>query len=69
MNNLSITRIVAPQSLTCFQCLNLGLPPDDIATGETCLEIATDDAVSFACEDCFERLSLEVEKIQTEEGE
>ncbi len=70
MNELHLTRIYAPHSLTCFQCLNLGLPPDGIAKGDTCVEIQSPDGrISFACEDCYERLSVEIGAIQEEESE
>lgn len=69
MNTLRITRIAASHALTCFQCLNLGLPTDGIAEGDTCIEVDNGGVISFACEDCFERLSLEIEKIEKEDGE
>lgn len=69
MNTLRIVRIVAPHALTCFQCLNLGLPPDGIAEVDTCIELADGEKISIVCEECFERLSAQVRKISAEEEE
>lgn len=70
MNDLHLTRILAPQALTCFQCFNLGLTADTIAKGETCIEIESPDrGISFACEDCFERLKIEIDGMESDEPE
>lgn len=70
MNELHLTRIIADQPLTCFQCLNLGLPLDGIAKGDTCIEIqAPNGRIDFACEDCYGRLSVEIGAIVEEEAD
>ena len=70
MNDLTLTRIVAPNRLTCFQCLNLDLPIDGIEVGDTCVEIQdATGRISFACEDCFERLNIEIGSMATGEDE
>lgn len=66
--DLTLTRIIAPDSLTCYQCTNLGLPNDGIAKGDTCVEILHPNGrILFACEDCFDRLSIEIGAINEEE--
>ena len=56
-----LTPITAPQPLTCFLCVGIGLPPDGIATGEECIEIDVNGKIDFACMDCIARMGMEIE--------
>lgn len=46
---------------TCSQCVNLGLPELGILAGEPHMMMTHEEKVLFCCEDCFDRLSREVE--------
>lgn len=62
INALTITPIIAPQTLECWRCLGesrIAL----IFTGEQCMEIQRGEQIDFACMDCYERLSYEIAAI------
>lgn len=57
---MTITPIIAPQSLHCFRCLRIGIPAETIAKGDSCMEIATPRKIEFACMDCYDRMFAEI---------
>lgn len=60
--DLVLLPLVASRPLTCFRCVELGLPPRLIAIGEPYIEIQSALASSdFVCIDCYQRLCEELE--------
>lgn len=59
MSALTITPIIAPQTLECWRC-NADSRVGLIFAGEQCVEIAQGDKIEFACEECYERLWDEI---------
>lgn len=56
---MTITPIIAPQTLECSRCLTdsrIAL----IFTGDSCMEIEHEGRILFACMECYERLFDEI---------
>lgn len=69
MSALRMDAMLAVVPMTCFRCVQLGLPPKGIAPGDGCIMITSGSKMAVACMDCYDRPSEEIGVKEESEGE